>query len=86
MRDGGRGKIVGRQAARALLRAAGRRGHIASPESRVLAAAELGELSAEQRAGLACAFRAQPGGEIVPTAHDRHGQLFVRLTACERPS
>ena len=86
MRDHERGNPPGRKAARALLRAAGRHGHPASPESRVLAAAELGELTAEQRAGFACAFCAQPGGEMVPIAHGRHGQLFVHLTACERRS
>jgi len=82
MRDGERGN----EAARALLRAAARNGHPASLESQVLAAAELGELTAEQRAGFACALCAQPGGEMVPIAHGRDGPLFVHLTACERPS
>jgi hypothetical protein len=86
MRDGERGNTPGREAARALVRAAGRREQIASPESQVLAAAELGGPSAEQRAGFACAFCAQPGGEMVAIAHGRHRQPFAHLTACERRS
>jgi hypothetical protein len=80
VRDGERGNWAGRVAARARLRAAGRRGQIASPECELLAAADLRQLGAEQRAEFACA---QPIGEVVPIAHGHDGPLFVHLTVCE---
>ena len=86
MRDGGRGDPAGREAARALLRAAGRRRHPASADSRLLAAAEFAELTAEQRAGFACAFCGEPGGKMVPISCGLDGQLPAHLATCETRS
>jgi hypothetical protein len=69
-----------RQSARALLRACGKNGYRAEPDSQVLTSAELGELNAEQLDGLTCAFCGGREGAMVPIS--RGPELFVHAEEC----
>jgi hypothetical protein len=69
-----------REPARALLRASGKHGYRAEPDSPVLASAELGELNAEQLDGLTCAFCGDRDGAMVPIS--RGPELFIHAKEC----
>jgi hypothetical protein len=74
-----------RQSARALLRACGKNGYRANPDSPVFTSAELGELTAEQLDGLACAFCGGREGAMVPIS--RGPELFIHAEECaSRPN
>jgi hypothetical protein len=74
-----------RESARALLRACGKNGYRANPDSQVLTSAELGELNAEQLDGLTCAFCGGRDGAMVPIS--RGPELFIHAEECpSRPN
>ena len=69
-----------RESARTLLRACGKNGYRAEPDSPVLTSADLGELNAEQLDGLTCAFCGGRDGAMVPIS--RGPELFIHAEEC----
>jgi hypothetical protein len=69
-----------RESARALLRACGKNGYRAEPDSPVLTSAELGELNAQQLDGLTCAFCGGREGAMVPIS--RGPELLIHAEEC----
>ena len=70
-----------RESARTLLRACGKNGYRAEPDSPVLTSADLGELNAEQLDGLTCAFCGGRDGAMVPIS--RGPELFIHAEEIE---